>query len=126
MGRNMTIVEYESDVVNKSTGKRTVEKHLYVTSLPTHTPRLGNIVRKHWSIESMHWGLDVNLLQDKTKRRTSKAARNLDTTHRIIYTVFSIWRRLRKNKTDRRKGMSEIMRHISASFTKLINFLCQK
>ena len=126
MGRNMTIVEYESDVVNKSTGKRTVEKHLYVTSLPTHTPRLVDIVRKHWSIESMHWGLDVNLLQDKTKRRTSKAARNLDTIHRIIYTVFSIWRRLRKKKADRRKGMAEIMRHISASFTKLINFLCQK
>lgn len=122
----MTIVEYESDVVNKSTGKCTVEKHLYVTSLPMHTPRLGDIVRKHWSIESMHWGLDVNLLQDKTKRRTSKAARNLDTIHRIIYTVFSIWRRLRKNKTDRRKGMAEIMRHLSASFTKLINFLCPK
>ena len=66
----MTIVEYESDMVNKSIGKRTVEKHLYVTSLPT---------------------------------RTSKAACNLDTIHRIIYTVFSIWRRLRKNKTDRRK-----------------------
>ena len=116
MGRNMTIVEYESDVVNKSTGKRSFEKRLYVTSLPTHTPRLGDIVRKHWSIESMHWGLDVNLLQDKIKRRTSKAARNLDTIHRIIYSVFSVWRRLRKKKTDRRKWMAEIMRHISASF----------
>lgn len=81
MGRNMTIVEYESDVVNKSTGKHSFEKRLYVTSLPTHTPRLGDIVREHWSNESMHWGLDVNLLQDKTKRRTSKAARNLDTMH---------------------------------------------
>ena len=125
-GGNMTVVEYVSDVVNKSTGKHTIEKRLYVTSLPTHTPRLGDIVRKHWSIESMHWGLDVNLLQDKIKRRTSKAARNLDTIHRIIYSVFSIWRRLRKKKADRRKGMAEIMRHISASFTKLINFLCQK
>lgn len=51
-------------------------------------------------------------LQDKTKRRTSKTARNLDTIHRIIYTVFSIWRRLRKKKADRRKGMAEIMRII--------------
>ena len=125
-GGNMTVVEYVSDVVNKSTGKRSIEKRLYVTSLPTYTPRLGDIVRKHWSIESMHWGLDVNLLQDKIKRRTSKAARNLDTIHRIIYSVFSIWRRLRKKKADRRKGMAEIMRHISASFTKLINFLRQK
>lgn len=125
-GGNMTIVEYESNVVKKSTGKRAIEKRLYVTSLPVHTPRLGDIVRKHWSIESMHWGLDVNLLQDKIKRRTSKAARNLDTIHRIIYSAFSIWRRLRKKKADRRKGMAAIMRQVSASFTKLINFLRQK
>lgn len=31
-----------------------------------------------------------------------------------------------KKKADRRKGMAEIMRHISASFTKLINSLCPK
>lgn len=125
-GGNMTIVEYESNVVKKSTGKRTIEKRLYVTSLPAHTPRLGDIVRKHWSIESMHWELDVNLLQDKIKRRTSKAARNLDTIHRIIYSTFSIWRRLRKKMADRRRGMAAIMRQVSASFTKLINFLRQK
>ena len=125
-GGNMTIVEYESNVVKKSTGKRTIEKRLYVTSLPAHTPRLGDIVRKHWSIESMHWELDVNLLQDKIKRRTSKAARNLDTIHRIIYSTFSIWRRLRKKMADRRRGMAAIIRQVSASFTKLINFLRQK
>ena len=125
-GGNMTIVEYESNVVKKSTGEHTAEKRLYVTSLPTHTPRLGDIIRKHWSIESMHWGLDVNLRQDKIKRRSGKSARNLDTIQRIVYSVFSIWKRLRKKKADRRKGMAAIMRHISASFTKLINFLCQK
>ena len=27
----------------------------------------------------MHWGLDVNLLQNKVKRKSAKAARNLDT-----------------------------------------------
>lgn len=35
-------------------------------------------------------------------------------------------RRLRKKRADRRKGMAEIMRHLAASFTKLIRFLCQK
>lgn len=123
---DMTVVECESDVVRKSTGKRTVEKRLYVTSLPADTPTLGAIVRTHWSIESMHWGLDVNLRQDKIKRRSGKAARNLDTIQRLVYSVFSIWKRLRKKKADRRKGMAAIMRHVSASFTKLIRFLCQK
>lgn len=102
-GGNMTIVEYESDTVKKSTGSHTSEIRLYVSSLPTDTPMLGTIVRKHWSIESMHWGLDRNLLQDKIKRKSVTAARNLDTIQRIVHAVFSIWKCLRKRRLTRKK-----------------------
>ena len=125
-GGNMTIIEYEADTVRKSTGAHTSEKRLYVSSLPTDTPALGAYVRGHWSIESMHWGLDVNLLQDRIKRKSSKAARNLDTIQRIVLSVFSIWKGLRKKRSDKRKGVAELMRHVSMSFTKLMRFLCQK
>lgn len=122
----MTIVEYVSDTVRKSTGAHASEKRLYVTSLPADTPQLGAIVRTHWSIESMHWGLDFNLLQDKIKRKSAKSARNLDTIQRIVYSVFSIWKCLRKKRSDKRKGLAEMMRSVSMSFTKLIRFLSQK
>ena len=128
-GGCMTVVEYESDTVSKSTGAQgahSTERRLYVTSLAADTPLLGAIVRTHWSIESMHWGLDVNLQQDRIRRRSSRSARNLDTIQRIVLSVFSVWKRLRRKMADRRKGMAEIMRLVSASFTKLIRFLCQK
>lgn len=125
-GGNMTIIEYEADTVKKSTGARTSEKRLYVTSLPTETPFMGSVIRNHWSIESMHWGLDSNLLQDRIKRKSPGSARNLDTIQRIVYSVFSIWKGLRKKRSDKRKGMAELMRHVSMSFTKLMRFLCQK
>ena len=125
-GGNMTVVEYESDTVYKSTGERTSERRLYVTSLPAGTPLLGSLVRRHWSIESMHWSLDFNLQQDRIKRRSSKSARNLDTIQRIVYSVFSIWKGRRKKRADRKKGMAELMRHVSVSFTRLIRFLLQK
>ena len=125
-GGSMTVVEYESDTVFKSSGAHSTERRLYVTSLAADTPLLGAIVRTHWSIESMHWGLDVNLQQDWIKRRSGRAARNLDTIQRIVHSIFSIWKKLRKKKADRKKGMAEIMRHVSASFTKLIRFLYQK
>lgn len=125
-GGNMTIVEYRSDTIKKSTGAHTSEKRLYVTSLPPHTPRLGSIVRRHWSVESMHWGLDFNLLQDKIKRKSTKAARNLDSIQRMVYSMFSIWKGLRRKLSDKRKGMAELMRHLSMSFTRLMRFLCQK
>lgn len=122
----MTIIEYEADTVRKSTGVRTYEKRLYVSSLAADTPALGAYVRKHWSIESMHWGLDVNLMQDRIKRKAPKAARNLDTIQRIVYSVFSIWKGLRKKRSDKKKGLAELMRHVSMSFTKLLRYLKQK
>ena len=125
-GGNMTIIEYKSSTIKKSTGVCTSEKRLYVSSLPADTPRPGAIVRNHWSIESMHWGLDVNLMQDKVKRKSAKAARNLDTIQRMVYSVFSIWKGLRKKRSDKKKGVAELMRHVSMSFTRLMRFLCQK
>lgn len=125
-GGNMTIIEYEVHTVKKSTGSCTSEKRLYVSSMPPYTPAMGTFVRNHWSIESMHWGLDVNLLQDRIKRKSPKAARNLDTIQRIVCSVFSIWKGLRKKRSDKRKGVAELMRHVSLSFTKLMRFLCQK
>ena len=122
----MTIIEYESLIIKKSTGVRTSEKRLYVSSLPTTMPRLSAIVRKHWSIESMHWGLDVNLLQDKIKRKSARAARNFDTIQRIVHSLFSVWKGRRKKKADKQKGMAELMRNILMSFTQLIRFLAQK
>ena len=97
-GGNMTVIEYESDTVKKSSDARTAKKRLYVSSLPTDTPTLGSLVRNHWSIESMHWALDCNLLQDRIKRKSAKAARNLDTIQRIVHSLFSIWKGLRKKE----------------------------
>lgn len=125
-GGTMTIVEFISDTFKKSSGEHVTESRLYVTSLPADDIMLGTIVRKHWSIESMHWGLDYNLLQDKVRRKSIQAARNLDTIQRIVFSVFSIWKGLRKKLADKRKGMASLMRYISMSFTKLITFLHQK
>lgn len=125
-GGNMTIIEYKSSTIKKSTGVCTSEKRLYASSLPADTPKLGAIVRNHWAIESMHWQLDVSLLQDKVKRKSAKAARNLDTIQRMVCTIFSAWKGRRKKKIDKKKGLAELMRHISMSFTCLIRFLEQK
>lgn len=125
-GGNMTIIEYISDTVKKSSSTHTSERRLYVSSLPADTPALGTLVRNHWAIESMHWKLDFNLQQDKVKRKSTRSARNLDTIQRIVHSVFSIWKGLRKKRADKRKGMAELMRHVSMNFTRLVRFLRQK
>lgn len=125
-GGNLTVVEFVSHCTKKSTGAQTTETRLYVSNLPVETPFIGKAVRNHWSIESMHWGLDFNLLQDSIKRKSPKAARNLDTMQRIVYSLFSIWKGRRKKLSDKAKGMAELMRFVSRSFTRLLHFLSQK
>lgn len=125
-GSNLTVVEFVSNTTNKSTGTETTETRLYVSNLPVDTPWIGKAVRKHWSIESMHWGLDLNLLQDCIKRKSTKAARNLDTIQRIVHSLFSIWKGRRKKLSDKAKGLAELMRYVSMSFTRLLHFLSQK
>lgn len=125
-GGNMTIIEYVSETIKKSTGEHTCERRLYVSSLPPGAMILCILIRLHWSIEAMHWSLDVNMKQDKIKRKTAKAARNLDTLQRIALSVFAIWRGKRRKLADKRKGVTELMRYISMSFTRLMNFLRQK
>lgn len=125
-GDNLTIIEYEAETIKKSTGAHTNEKRIYLISLPTNTTNFGSLIRNHWSIESMHWCLDANLLQDKIKRKSARAARNLDTIQRIVHSLFSIWRGLRKKKSDKRRGMVGLMRIVLLSFTKLLQLLNQK
>jgi len=69
-GGNLTIVEFLAQTTRKSTGSATSETRLYVSRLPFDTPWIGQAVRHHWSIESMHWGLDVNLGQDGIIRKS--------------------------------------------------------
>lgn len=125
-GGNLTVVEFIARSTRKSTGTETTETRLYVSNLPVETPWIGKAVRNHWSIESMHWGLDFNLLQDSIKRKSTKAARNLDTIQRIVYSLFSVWKGRRKKLSDKAKGLAELMRQVSMSITKLLRFLSQK
>lgn len=125
-GGNLTVVESVSRCTRKSTGAETTETRLYVSNLPVDTPWIGKAVRNHWSIESMHWGLDFNLLQDSIKRKSTKAARNLDTIQRIVYSLFSIWKGRRKKLSDKAKGLAELLRYVSMSITRLLHLLSQK
>lgn len=122
----LTVIEILTTTEKKSDGKRTSERRLYVSSLDWNAERLSLITRRHWAIESMHWDLDRNLQQDRIRRKTGQAARNLDTIQRIVLALIAAWKNRRKKVSDKRKGTAEITRELSLSFTKVLCFLAQK
>ena len=51
-------------------GKTTVERRYYITSLPLDSERITETIRSHWSIENnLHWQLDVSFNEDSQKKK---------------------------------------------------------
>lgn len=61
-------------------GKKTIVYRYFISSLLTDIDLLSNAVRGHWSIESMHWHLDVTFREDFNNTIDKNAAQN----HNII------------------------------------------
>lgn len=67
-------------------GKTTIEKHYYITSLPLDSDRIIETIRSHWSIENnLHWQLDVSFNEDAQKKKKN-AARNFSVLNKITMT----------------------------------------
>lgn len=53
-----SIIKINSEVIEKSTGKKTVETRWYISSLALNAEQALDAVRSHWQVESTHWMLD--------------------------------------------------------------------
>ena len=74
----------KSIVMERSTieknGRRKEEYRYFISSLKTDIETISRAIRGHWSIESMHWQLDVTFREDANTTIDKMAAQN----HNII------------------------------------------
>ena len=122
---NLTVIEIRTDTERKSNGQKSSERRFYITSFNGSAKRLDTIARKHWAIETMHWDLDRNLRQDFIKRKSARAARNLDTIQRLVLSILSIWKGKRRKLSDKAKGTAELIGELSMNFTGIMRMLAQ-
>ena len=59
-------------------GRKTYEYRYFISSLKADIEQISRAVRGHWSIESMHWHLDVTFREDANKTIDKMAAQNLN------------------------------------------------
>lgn len=66
----------------------TVERRYYLSSLGVDVEKFARAVRGHWAIEnSLHWVLDVQCGEDRSRARTGHAAANLATMRRLALNL---------------------------------------
>jgi predicted transposase YbfD/YdcC len=76
-----TIIRIEAEGYNKTSGESTKDQRYYISNLPPDARVLNQRIRKHWSVENnLHWTLDVEFGEDKSRKRAGNAAEN----HNII------------------------------------------
>ncbi len=80
-------IGYALRVTTHADGSETSEVRYYVSSCYLSGKRFGEAVRNHWSIESMHWVLDVNFREDELRSRERTLVNNLSWLRRFAITL---------------------------------------
>ena len=80
-------IGYSLRVTQHADGRETDEVRYYIASRYFSGKRFGESVRGHWSIESMHWVLDVNFREDDSRTRERTLGNNLSWLRRFAVTL---------------------------------------
>ena len=74
-------------VINSTTckdGTETSDVRYYISSLPAKVKVFADCVRSHWTIESMHWVLDVVFKEDSSRLRNGDSPQNFSALRKFV------------------------------------------
>lgn len=80
-------IGYAVRMTQYADGSTSMEVRYYIASRYLSGKRFGEAVRGHWSIESMHWVLDVNFREDDSRTRERTLGNNLSWLRRFAITL---------------------------------------
>jgi len=80
-------IGYSLRITTHADGRETHEVRYYICSSYLTGKRFSEAVRGHWSIESMHWVLDVNFREDESRTRERTLGDNLSWLRRFAITL---------------------------------------
>ena len=83
----MKAIGYTMRWTEHADGSQTSEVRYYLLTRHLSGKRFAEAVRGHWSIESMHWVLDVTFREDDSRTRERTLANNLSWLRRFAVTL---------------------------------------
>ena len=63
------------------------ETRFYITSLVMTAAQVGPVIRSHWTVESMHWVMDMVFRDDECRVRTEHAPANFTTIKHMAHNL---------------------------------------
>lgn len=68
-------------------GKESEEWSYYISSLVGTATHVGDLIRRHWQVEAMHWALDVIFHEDETRIRNQQLLLNLNILRKLALAL---------------------------------------
>ena len=100
-----TTKEYDTEFEEK--GKKTSEWHYYISSRKLTALELLHHARMEWSVESMHWLLDVHFSEDFCRVEDKNVQQNLNILRKFALSIIKSF----KTTTSSKRSLSHIMFH---------------
>lgn len=90
--KKLTSIGYErKTIVQKETGKTSVEERYYLCSIPPAAELFALVTRRHWHIENgLHWVLDLVFKEDKLRSKEKNGIHNLGLIRRFVMFIIKL------------------------------------
>ena len=80
----------ERTTLQMKDGAESIEYRYYISSLSQEIDTFSQAVRGHWSVESMHWHLDVTFREDANHTIDKTSAQNLNIVRKFCLSVLKL------------------------------------
>ncbi len=85
-----SVFTVESRVYDTKTKETTTDTRYFISSLPVDPKRALEAARSHWGVEAMHWILDMDFDEDRSRARTGDIAENLAMLRHVVLNVLRL------------------------------------
>ena len=85
--KGLKSVGMERKTITRKDGSISTENRYFISSLGNDIDLFSRAIRKHWSVEVMHWHLDVTFREDANQTIDKNAAQNLNILRKFCLSI---------------------------------------
>lgn len=104
--RGLKSIGMERKTIIRQDGTKSVEYRHFISSLKPNIELFSKAVRKHWSVEVMHWHLDVTFREDANQTIEKQSAQNLNIIRKFCMSLLKAVEIFRPKLSMRKKRLA--------------------
>ena len=88
--KGLKSIGMERKTITRQDGTTSVENRYFISSLPCDISLFSQAIRKHWSVEVMHWHLDVTFREDANLTIDKLSAQNMNIIRKFCLSILKM------------------------------------